>query len=297
MIAGTSIRPQAAGGGRAASAECLIPPSPVRSQVCRVLSSSQMQCPSPPVDPRAVRGLGWRRRSPDKPPSKFARSPRPPNDDVLSLNIGFVMDDVASVRNLKQHRAPMNSILLYVQDPVVMPFPGRVKLYKGDTLVIEGQNLNLAADESDIRVLIGTHSCNVTSLALSQLVCSPPAVQPPGTDDLGRQTPEGVPLVVVRVGENLRFPLGLLRYEMIKPYTFPPEVVGGIAASGVFLVLLSVVILVVYRRKSTQAEREYKRIQIQMDTLESNVRMECKQGKLNLQTVEILMDRQRLFHF
>ncbi|KAF0309517.1 Plexin-B [Amphibalanus amphitrite] len=216
-------------------------------------------------------------------PSSPARHGRP-TTTFLSLNIGFVMDDVASVRNLKQHRAPMNSVLLYVQDPVVMPFPGRVKLYKGDTLVIEGQNLNLAADESDIRVLIGTHSCNVTSLALSQLVCSPPAVQPPGTDDLGRQTPEGVPLVVVRVGENLRFPLGLLRYEMIKPYTFPPEVVGGIAASGVFLVLLSVVILVVYRRKSTQAEREYKRIQIQMDTLESNVRMECKQAFAELQT-------------
>ncbi|XP_037069956.1 plexin-B-like [Pollicipes pollicipes] len=255
----------------------------LNATVCRVLSSSQMQCPSPPVDPRAVRGAGWRREIRGK-PSKYARSPRPPHDDVLSLNIGFIMDSVAGVRNLKQHSALMRSTLLYVQDPVVMPFPGRVKLYKGDTLVIEGQNLNLAADESDMRVLIGTHSCNVTSLALSQLVCTPPAVQPPGTDDLGRPTPEQVPLVVVRVGENLRFPLGLLRYEMIKPYTFPPEVVGGIAVSGVILVLLSVVILAVYRRKSTQAEREYKRIQIQMDTLESNVRMECKQAFAELQT-------------
>lgn len=51
------------------------------------------------------------------------------------------------------------------------------------------------------------------------------------------------------------------------------------AAGGLFLVLVSMVILVVYRRKSNQAEREYKRIQIQMDTLESNVRSECKQGK------------------
>ena len=66
---------------------------------------------------------------------------------------------------------------------------------------------------------------------------------------------------------------------MVKPYTFPPEAIGGITGGGVLLVLVSVVILLIYRRKSTQAEREYKRIQIQMDTLESNVRSECKQGK------------------
>ena len=74
------------------------------------------------------------------------------------------------------------------------------------------------------------------------------------------------------------FQTGYLRYEFVKPYTFPPEAIGGITGGGVLLILVSVVILLIYRRKSTQAEREYKRIQIQMDTLESNVRSECKQG-------------------
>lgn len=68
----------------------------------------------------------------------------------------------------------------------------------------------------------------------------------------------------------------------MKTYEFPDEAIGGIAAGGAFLIFLSVFILIVYRRKSTQAEREYKRIQIQMDTLESNVRFECKQGRLLL---------------
>ena len=72
---------------------------------------------------------------------------------------------------------------------------------------------------------------------------------------------------------------GYLRYEVVKPYNFPPEAIGGITGGGILLVLISVVILLIYRRKSTQAEREYKRIQIQMDTLESNVRSECKQGQ------------------
>ena len=63
-------------------------------------------------------------------------------------------------------------------------------------------------------------------------------------------------------------------------YQFPPEAIGGMTGGGVFLVLVSMGILVMYKRKSNQAEREYKRIQIQMDTLESNVRSECKQGKI-----------------
>lgn len=75
-----------------------------------------------------------------------------------------------------------------------------------------------------------------------------------------------------------RFPIGYLRYEVMKPYAFPPEAIAGITVGTGCLVLLFLVVLVVYRRKSTQAEREYKRIQIQMDTLESNVRSECKLG-------------------
>lgn len=84
--------------------------------------------------------------------------------------------------------------------------------------------------------------------------------------------------MVVRVGKNLRFPIGYLRYDVLKPYTLPPEAIAMIAVGIILFVLFFVGILFVYRRKSTQAEREYKRIQIQMDTLESNVRSECKLG-------------------
>ena len=62
------------------------------------------------------------------------------------------------------------------------------------------------------------------------------------------------------------------------PFQLSGEVIAGIAAGAVVLVLASLLILVVYRRKSTQVEREYKRIQIQMDTLENNIRSECKQA-------------------
>lgn len=55
----------------------------------------------------------------------------------------------------------------------------------------------MASDESDVNVTIGTLTCNVTSLASTQLVCSPPLSQPAPTDELGVRTETELPLVVV----------------------------------------------------------------------------------------------------
>ncbi|KYN31861.1 Plexin-B [Trachymyrmex septentrionalis] len=229
---------------------------PVNRTVCTVLNPTQMECPSPSVAKRFV---------------SIRRSERSAATSTLE-----------SVRDLEKQS--LRNRLLYVEDPTFFPFPRNVKLYKGDTLVIEGENLNYASDESDVNVTVGIMPCNVTSLALTQLVCTPPDQQPADTDELGIKTESGLPLVVVRVGRSLRFPIGYLRYEVIKSYPIPPEAIAGIAAGTFGLIFLFVLVLVIYRRKSTQAEREYKRIQIQMDTLESNVRMECKQAFAELQT-------------
>lgn len=69
---------------------------------------------------------------------------------------------------------------------------------------------------------------------------------------------------------------------MVSNYTFPTEAVAGVITGIVSVLVLFVIGLTFFRRKSTQAEREYKRIQIQMDTLESNVRLECKQGSYEI---------------
>lgn len=55
----------------------------------------------------------------------------------------------------------------------------------------------------------------------------------------------------------------------------------------IFSIILIVFVLVSFvfmRHKSLLAEREYKRIQMQMDTLENSVRSECKQAFAELQT-------------
>lgn len=89
---------------------------------------------------------------------------------------------------------------------------------------------------------------------------------------------------MVRVGKSLRFPIGYLRYDIFKAFAFPPEAIIMISAGTILFILFFIAVLFIYRRKSTQAEREYKRIQIQMDTLESNVRSECKLAFAELQT-------------
>ncbi|XP_063219217.1 plexin-B isoform X2 [Bacillus rossius redtenbacheri] len=252
---------------------------PVNKTDCTIINSAQMECPSPPVNEKFHQWFRVRRSE-----KKNSLDLKKFQESHLALQISFVMDNVKSVRDLAKHFQNLRSQLLYVGDPVFYEFSNKVKLYKGDTLVIEGENLNLASDESDVNVTIGAQPCNVTSLALTQLVCIPPETQPVGTKDVGVGAEMALPIVVVHVGRSLRFPIGYLRYEVMKPSVFPPEAIAGITAGTVFLVLLLLVILVVYRRKSTQAEREYKRIQIQMDTLESNVRSECKQAFAELQT-------------
>ncbi|CAL1269603.1 unnamed protein product [Larinioides sclopetarius] len=247
----------------------------VNETVCEVRSDHLMVCPSPSVSGSASK---WQLAQADYMAEESS-------DHLLRLRIGFIMDGVESVRSLQDSFPSLHSDLTYVSDPKFFSFEDDgIKLYKGESLVIEGENLRLASTESEVNVTIGTRPCNLTSLASTQLVCVPPEVQPAGTDEIGRRTESGLPMVVIRVGRNLRFEVGYLRYEVAKRYELPPEAVGGIAAGGAVLVLFSLIILAVLRHKNSQAEREYKRIQLQMDTLENSVRSECKQAFAELQT-------------
>ncbi|XP_076363054.1 plexin-B-like isoform X2 [Tachypleus tridentatus] len=242
--------------------------------VCKVISHSLMTCPSPSLSRDAVRSF-------------LANSKRKTrvHVDELKFQIGFIMDDVTSVRDLQAKFPALHSDMVYVPDPRFSLFGGdEIKLYIGESLVIEGENLRLASTESEISISIGTRPCNLTSLAMTQLVCLPPEDQPQGTDELGQFTSMGLPMVVVRVGLNLRYKIGYLQYEVMKTYRFPPEAIWGIAVGGALLMLLSLVILAILRHKNTLAEREYKRIQLQMDTLENSIRSECKQAFAELQT-------------
>lgn len=84
--------------------------------------------------------------------------------------------------------------------------------------------------------------------------------------------------------------MGYLQYDVLSTYSFSPEAIAGAVTSALCIIIIFFIILFLYRRKSTQAEREYKRIQIQMDTLESNVRSECKQGSITFLYFVLIFD-------
>ena len=81
----------------------------------------------------------------------------------------------------------------------------------------------------------------------------------------------------MKVG-NLEFELGKLKYEEPQPL-LPLAAILGMAVGGGVLLLIIIGVLIAYKRRASKAERDYKKMQIQLDTLESNVRNECKQGE------------------
>jgi len=231
---------------------------------CTVISSTQMDCPSPAIVAAAQLAV---------PLVEPEISPGSP--EIQTFRIGFEMDRVTSLLNLSSFNPGGRSELLYVEDPVYYKFTHDEKSYKGDALVIEGYNLNLAANENDLDVRIGHGRCNVTSLTATQMLCIPPQIAPA---PLTASHPE----VIVNVGKNLRYEIGLLRYDTNPTYT--PQVIGGLGAVAAVVVFLFFTLLFIFKNKEKKAEREYKRIQFQMDTLENDIRNECKQAFAELQT-------------
>lgn len=99
------------------------------SQVCEVRSDHLMVCPSPSISGSASK---WQLAQAD-----YMAEESP--DHLLKLRIGFIMDGVESVRSLQDSFPSLHSDLTYVTDPKFFDFgeEDRIKLYKGDPLVIE----------------------------------------------------------------------------------------------------------------------------------------------------------------
>ncbi|KAL4225917.1 hypothetical protein ACF0H5_013905 [Mactra antiquata] len=233
-------------------------------EVCHLVSQTEMICPSPQITKLNVDGTGYRTK----------------RSDHIEAELGFKMDNVAKVRNLTHLSATMT----YYPDPIVHNFTEQnsIKKFKGEVLIFEGKGLTLAANKEDVEVFIGDKICNVTNLSDSQIFCTPPTNQPNGRDEHGNRD-SSYPVVMVKIG-NLEFKVGRLEYERVAMLKFPTEYIMGIAAGGGFMLLIILLILIICRRQSHKAERNYRKMQLLLDNLESNVRNECKQAFAELQT-------------
>uniref|UniRef100_A0A669DWD5 Plexin-A1 n=1 Tax=Oreochromis niloticus TaxID=8128 RepID=A0A669DWD5_ORENI len=211
---------------------------------CTVLNNTVMVCLAPSV------------AGSDKSFSDVGSSPD---------EIGFVMDDVRSL-------LVVNETFSYHPDPVFEPLSptGMLELKPSSPLILKGRNLIPAAPGNaklNYTVLIGETPCILT-LSESQLLCEWPNLT-------------GEHKVTVRVG-GFEYSPGTLQIYSDSLLTLPAII--GIGGGGGLLLLVIIVVLIAYKRKSRDADRTLKRLQLQMDNLESRVALECKEAFAELQT-------------
>ncbi|XP_032702225.1 plexin-A3 isoform X2 [Lontra canadensis] len=201
-----------------------------------------------------------------KAPGIFLGRPQPQAQGEHPDEFGFLLDHVQTARSLNR------SSFTYYPDPSFEPLgpSGVLDVKPGSHVVLKGKNLIPAAagtSRLNYTVLIGGQPCALT-VSDTQLLCDSPR-------QTGRQP------VMVLVG-GLEFWLGTLHITAERALTLPAMV--GLAAGGGLLLLAITAVLVAYKRKTQDADRTLKRLQLQMDNLESRVALECKEAFAELQT-------------
>uniref|UniRef100_A0A672SKG9 Plexin-B1 n=1 Tax=Sinocyclocheilus grahami TaxID=75366 RepID=A0A672SKG9_SINGR len=225
---------------------------------CEVKNSSLLLCRTPGVDAKVVGG---------------------------HMLVEFLLDNL---------RFDFNSVsqspFIYEPNPVLHPLnhrdPTKPYRYKpGSVISVEGENLDLAIFKEEVVALIGEGVCTVKTLTHNHLYCEPPPQQPPLSLRHGRKREgaEAFPEFIVHMG-NLNFSLGQVQYDSPSHSIFPlvAQIGVGVVASLVALIVL--IIVFIYRRKSKQALRDYKKVQIQLENLETSVRDRCKKEFTDLMT-------------
>ncbi|XP_037534995.1 plexin-B1 [Nematolebias whitei] len=224
---------------------------------CEVNSSSLILCRSPTVNSSILR-------------SKFT--------------VQFLLD------NLCFDFSALNpQTFSYEPDPVLQPLnqlePMKAYHYNpGSFIQLEGDNLDLAITKEEVMVLIGEGVCAVKTLTRNHLYCEPPPQQPAAGPNCRKcEGSDQLPEFTVQMG-HLNFSLGKVQYDSLIPSTFPLEAQIGVGIGASIVALIVLIIVLIYRRKSKQALRDYKKVQIQLENLETSVRDRCKKEFTDLMT-------------
>uniref|UniRef100_A0A3Q3WDB9 Plexin-B1 n=1 Tax=Mola mola TaxID=94237 RepID=A0A3Q3WDB9_MOLML len=224
---------------------------------CKVNSSSLMLCRSPMVDSSVLK---------------------------LKVTVEFLLD------NLRFDFSSLNpQSFSYEPNPVLQPLNQQdpLKVYRynpGSFIQLEGENLDLAITKDEVVVLVGEGVCAVKTLTRNHLYCEPPPQQPaPVPNSKKREGSDNLPKFTVQMG-NLNFSLGKVQYDNLSFSTFPLEAQIGVGVGASIVALIVLIIVLIYRRKSKQALRDYKKVQIQLENLETSVRDRCKKEFTDLMT-------------
>ncbi|XP_030313990.1 plexin-A1 [Calypte anna] len=216
-----------------------------RENNCTVYNDTTMVCYAPSID------------NPVRSPPELGDRPD---------EIGFIMDNVQALLIVN------TTNFVYYPDPVFEPLSptGMLELKPSSPLILKGRNLlPPAAGNSRLNytVLIGDTPCTLT-VSETQLLCESPNLT-------------GQHKVTIKAG-GFEFSPGTLQIYSDSLLTLPAII--GIGGGGGLLLLIIIIVLIAYKRKSRDADRTLKRLQLQMDNLESRVALECKEAFAELQT-------------
>ncbi|XP_008408643.1 plexin-B1 isoform X2 [Poecilia reticulata] len=204
------------------------------------------------------------------------------NSSILdsSISVQFLLDSLCF-----NFSSVSSQAFTYQPNPVLKPLnqqePQKAYRYNpGSFIQLEGDNLDLAITKEEVVVLIGEGVCAVKTLTRNHLYCEPPPQQPScrkceGSDNL--------PEFTVQMG-HLNISLGKVQYDNLSSPTFPLEAQIGVGVGASIVALIVFMIVLIYRRKSKQALRDYKKVQIQLENLETSVRDRCKKEFTDLMT-------------
>ncbi|XP_048858372.1 plexin-B1 [Brienomyrus brachyistius] len=223
---------------------------------CQVNSSSLILCSTPLVE-------GW---------TAGARI----KVEFLLDNLRFDFDAVSPSAFSYEHNP-----ILHQLNSNEHGLPYRYK--PGSIISVEGENLDLAIFKEEVVAMIGEGVCSVKTLTRTHLYCEPPSQQPLPAPGKKREGMDSLPEFTVQMG-NLNFSLGKVQYDTLSQSTFPPEAQVGVGVGASIVALIVLIIVLIYRRKSKQALRDYKKVQIQLENLETSVRDRCKKEFTDLMT-------------
>ncbi|XP_036447631.1 plexin-B1 [Colossoma macropomum] len=223
---------------------------------CTANSSTLLLCPTPELGPEARHA---------------------------AISVHFLLDNLSF-----DFKAVSGSPFSYELNPILHPLnrgdPSKPYRHKpGSVISVEGENLDLAIFKEEVVALIGDGVCAVKTLTRNHLYCEPPTQQPSVSASKKREGTDALPEFTVRMG-NLNFSLGRVQYDSQGQAMFPLEAQVGVGVGAFIVALIVLVIVLIYRRKSKQALRDYKKVQIQLENLETSVRDCCKKEFTDLMT-------------
>ncbi|XP_053552017.1 plexin-B3 [Bombina bombina] len=203
-------------------------------------------------------------------------TPSVPEDYAL-MDVLFILDNV---------RIPFSSVgenFTYQKNPKFLPLnrDNNNKPYSlkpGNVMDIEGEGLDAGISKQEVVAMIGDGVCMVKTLTHNHLYCEPP-LMPPQPLDKGA----GLPEFVVQMGK-LSFNLGLVKYDVEGPSNFPVGARIGLGVAGALLVPIVIFIILMYRRQSELAKRDYKNVLVQLENLETSVGDQCRKEFTDLMT-------------